>query len=54
MGYKLLGIVIWKGGKALLRRRYGMWLPKPVLAGGLFVVIAGIAVAAARARGGDE
>ena len=53
MGYKLLGIVVWKGGKLLLRRRYGTWLPKPVLAGGLLLVIAGIVLAGLRSRGGD-
>jgi hypothetical protein len=51
MAYKLLGIVLWKGGKVLLRRRYSAWLPKPVFAGGFVLVLAGIALAAARARG---
>ena len=52
MGYKLLGMVVWKGGKLFLRRRYGTaMVPKPFLAGGLLLVIAGIVLAAARARG---
>jgi hypothetical protein len=52
MGYKLLGIVVWKGGRMLLRRKYGTWVPKPVIAGGLLVVV-GIVLAAARSRAGD-
>jgi hypothetical protein len=54
MGYKLLGLVVWKGGRLLLRRRYGTWLPKPVLAGGLLFVIVGIVLAALRSRGGES
>ena len=54
MGYKLLGIVVWKGGKWFLRGRFrGVKAPKPVLAGGLLLVVAGI-VLATRARGGDD
>ena len=42
MGYKLLGMAVWKGGKVLLRRKYGnALLPKPLLAGGILLVIAG-------------
>jgi hypothetical protein len=55
MAYKLLGMVVWKGGKAFLRRRYGTAMaPKGVLAGGLVVVLVGIALAAARSRVGDS
>jgi hypothetical protein len=54
MGYKLLGMVVWKGGKLFLRRRYGAAMaPKPLLAGGLVLVLAAIAAAVLRARGGD-
>ena len=53
MGYKLLGIVVWKGGKWFLRRRYGSAMaPKSLLAGGLVLAIVGI-VLATRARGDD-
>jgi hypothetical protein len=53
MGYKLLGMAIWKGGKLFLRARYGATMaPKPVLAGGLLLVIVGI-VLAARSHGDD-
>ena len=50
MAYKVLGMVVWRGGKWFLRRRYGAAMaPKPVLAGGL--VLAGLAVLlAARGR----
>ena len=54
MGYKLLGIVVWKGAKWFLRRKYGAAMaPKPLLAGGLLILIAGIVVAAARHRSSD-
>jgi hypothetical protein len=53
MAYKLLGMAVWKGGKWFLRRRYGAAMaPKPLLAGGLLLAIAGI-VLATRSRGGD-
>ena len=34
MFYKLLGMLVWKGGKAFLRRKYGpTYVPAPVIAG---------------------
>ena len=49
MGYKLLGIVTWKGAKWFLRRRYGAAMtPKPVLAGALVLAVAGVALAVAK------
>ena len=33
MYYKLLGMVVWHGGKFMIRRRYGIPLSKPLLAG---------------------
>jgi hypothetical protein len=43
MFYKLLGMVVWNGGKFVLRRKYGRaYMPKPVLAG---AGLAGLAVA---------
>jgi len=49
MGYKLLGFVTWKGAKWFLRRKYGAAMtPKPVLAGGLALVVLGVALAAAK------
>ncbi len=42
MAYKLLGMAVWKGLKLFMRRRYGpTYAPKPVLAGGLLLVLAG-------------
>ncbi len=53
MAYKLLGFVVWKGAKLMVRRRYGHLVPpRPVLIGGL--VIVGVGVAAAYARAGDS
>jgi hypothetical protein len=54
MLYKLLGMLVWHGGKVLLRQRYGRtYLPKPVLAGAAVAVLAaaGAAVAASKRNG---
>lgn len=48
MGYKLLGVVVWKGAKWFLRRRYGQQ-PRSVLAGVLLGALATGAFIAARA-----
>jgi hypothetical protein len=54
MAYKLLGMAVWKAAKWFLRRKYGAAMaPKPLLAGGLLLLIAGIVLAALRLRGGD-
>jgi hypothetical protein len=43
MGYKLLGFVVWQGGKWYLRRRMqGLW-PKLAVGGLAALVLAGIA-----------
>ncbi|HVL95752.1 MAG TPA: hypothetical protein VM266_07810 [Solirubrobacteraceae bacterium] len=50
MGYKLLGMAVWKGGKLVLRRKYGRtYVPKPLIAGGLLVAAIGLLLVA-RAR----
>lgn len=57
MAYKLLGYLVWHGGKLVLRRRYGStYLPKPVLAGAAVATIAGagLAVAAVAKRNGSS
>jgi hypothetical protein len=55
MFYKLLGILVWKAGKSLLRSKYGAAMaPKSVLAGGVVLVIAGVLLAAARQRGAED
>ena len=54
MLYKLLGMCIWHGVKFFLRARYGTtYAPKPLLAGGVIAVVAGVAIAASRRDNGD-
>ena len=49
MFYKLLGMVVWNGAKMFLRRKYGStYAPKPLLAGGIIAIVAGVAIVAAR------
>jgi hypothetical protein len=49
MLYKLLGMVVWNGGKFVLRRRYGpAHTSKPLLAGGLLAIVAAVALVIAR------
>ena len=49
MFYKLLGMVVWNGAKFFLRRKYGpTYAPKPVLAGAVIAVVAGVALLASR------
>jgi hypothetical protein len=53
MFYKLLGMMVWNGAKFFLRRKYGStYAPKPLLAGAVLAVVAGVAILAAR-RDGD-
>ena len=49
MAYKLIGMIVVKGGKLFLRRRYGPTMtPKPVLAGAVVAAVVGLAVVAAK------
>ncbi len=49
MFYKLLGMVVWNGAKLVLRRKYGAaYAPKPLLAGAILAIVAGVAIFAAR------
>jgi hypothetical protein len=49
MFYKLLGMAVWKGAKLFLRRRYGRtYVPRPVLAGLLLLVVGAIVVVVTR------
>jgi hypothetical protein len=51
MGYKLLGYVVWQGGKWYVRRRLPSALPKGAVAAGVAsVVLAGGAVVAVQRR----
>jgi hypothetical protein len=56
MFYKLLGMVVWNGGKFVMRTRYGRtYLPKPLLAGGALALVGGVvlAVVTAKRNGSD-
>lgn len=54
MLYKLLGMVVWKGGKAFLRRKYGRtYVPVPLLVGGLVAVLLAVVLFLAR-RDSDD
>ena len=49
MLYKFLGMLVWNGAKAMLRRRYGpTYVPKPLVAGGIIAIVAGVAILASR------
>ena len=54
MFYKLLGMLVWNGGKFFLRQKYGRThAPKPLVAGGIVAVAVGIALAIVAARQRD-
>jgi hypothetical protein len=39
MFYKLLGMLVWKGGKAFLRRKHGpTYAPAPLIAGAVVII----------------
>jgi hypothetical protein len=49
MFYRLIGMAVWKGAKALLRYKYGpTHMPRPMLAGLLLAVVGGIVLALTR------
>ncbi|MEA2170656.1 MAG: hypothetical protein QOF76_3956 [Solirubrobacteraceae bacterium] len=49
MFYKLIGMIVVKGGKVYLRRRYGpTYTPKPVLAMAVVGAVVGVAVLASK------
>jgi hypothetical protein len=49
MFYKLIGMIVVKGAKLFLRRRYGpTYTPKPVLAGAVVAAAVAIAVVATK------
>ena len=53
MFYKALGIVVWNGGKFVLRSRYGRtYAPKPLLAAGVLAIVAGVAILASKRDSG--
>ena len=55
MFYRLLGMMVWNGGKLFLRRKYGRtYVPKPVLAGAVLAVAGGVALLVTRHNGSDD
>ena len=54
MFYELLGKLVWRGGRWFLRCKYGaLMAPKPVLVGGIVVVVLAALLFAARRNGDD-
>jgi hypothetical protein len=54
MFYKLLGMLVWNGGKVLLRQKYGRtYAPKPLLAGAALAAAGGVALLVLRHNGSD-
>jgi hypothetical protein len=53
MGYKLLGFVVWQGGKWYARRRFEGATRKLAIVGLAGVLLAGAGVAAQRQRSSD-
>jgi hypothetical protein len=53
MGYKVLGFVVWQGGRLFLRKRFPHAQRNLAIAGGAGVVLAAVAVGAARQRSSD-
>ena len=51
MAYRLLGLVVWKGAKWFLRRRYRGAAPKAALAGGGLAAVAAAVAFGLRRRG---
>ena len=56
MFYKLLGMVVWHGGKYFLKRRHSAYLPTPVFVGLGAAAAGGIALAilASRRNGSSD
>jgi hypothetical protein len=54
MLYRLLGMLVWNGGKVLLKQKYGRtYMPKPVFAG-IVLTLVGAAVLLATRRNGSD
>jgi len=55
MFYRLLGMLVWNGGKVMLRQRYGRaYLPKPVLAGAVLAAVGGVVLLVVRHNGSED
>ncbi len=53
MGYKVLGYLVWRGGKWYIRRRVAGGARKKLAMAGLVALALGGALAAGRAASGD-
>jgi hypothetical protein len=54
MFYRLLGILVWNGAKAILRQKYGRtYMPKRVWAGAALTGV-GVALIVARNHSSDD
>jgi hypothetical protein len=54
MLYRILGMLVWNGGKALLKQKYGRtYMPKPVFAGILLALVGGVVLLVTRHNGSD-
>jgi hypothetical protein len=54
MFYKLLGMAVWHGGRYFLKRRYGAYLPTPVLVGLGAAAVGGVALAVLAKRNASD
>jgi hypothetical protein len=54
MGYKLLGFVVWQGGKWYLRRRMQGLRPKLAVGGVAVLVLAGVAAGVVASQRSSE
>jgi hypothetical protein len=54
MGYKVLGFLVWQGGKIYVTKRYKGNAAKAALAGLSAAVLAGVVFAGRRATGDDD
>jgi hypothetical protein len=54
MGYKLLGFIVWQGGKWYVRRRYTGVAAKAGLAGVGVALATGVVLAGRQARKGQQ
>jgi len=54
MAYRLLGLVVWKGAKLFVKRKYGSTAPKAALIGVVVAVLVGAAIVARGLAGGGD
>jgi hypothetical protein len=55
MFYRLLGMIVWKGWKFALRQKYGRtYVPKPLLAGAVLMLVGGFVLLVARHNGSED